>query len=265
MVVYVEYVILDNAVIDFIILYAVAKLLKLQILKLRFLLALVLAVAFAFVTPLLNLGGLLIFVVKLLMGVIIVAAAFKVRRAKQFALAYLCFMFMTFLMGGICYGLQGFMSGMQVLGSGVSYEADYPISLVILGAFVFFLGGKNLYFALRQRKHNTRVTLIHNERCLDLMALVDSGNQLLDEETHLPITFVSRLAFSKLGLGRLCAIESYKQMVCSTVGSSYNVIETLVVDKIIVDGKEFLNARVAVIDLSTKQGCDAIISDKMFA
>lgn len=265
MIVYVEYVLLDNLVIDFLILYAVSKLLKLSISKIRFMFALPLAVAFAFITPFLALNTVLLFLVKLTMGIIIVAVAFKTNLLKQFILSYLCFIFMTFLMGGICYGLQGFISGMQILGTSINYSSDYPISLIFIGAFIFFIGGKNLYFALRQRKNNAHITICLGNQSVHLMALVDSGNQLVDDENHLPITFVSRPVFQKLSTTKICEMNGYKQMICSTVGSSYNVIETLLVNKLIIDtNRTFLNARIAVIDLNTKQGCDAIISEKMF-
>ncbi len=265
MIVYIEYVLLDNFIIDFLILYAVAKILKLHISKIRFLLALALAVGFAFITPFLNIAGALLFLVKLLMGAIIVGVAFRLCKIKQFILSYLCFVFATFLMGGICYGLQGFISGMQILGTQVNYQADFPISLIFVGISIFYIGGKNLYFALRQKRHNARICAIFCGQTLDLLALVDSGNQLLDESTKRPITFISRLKFSSVATSAVDKMRGYKQMICSTVGGKYNVIDTFLVDKLVVsNGKALVDARVAVVDLSTQQGCDAIISDRFF-
>lgn len=265
MIVYIEYVLLDNFIIDFLILYAVAKILKLRISKARFLLALVLAVGFAVITPFLNIAGALLFFVKLLMGAIIVGVAFKLIKVKQFILAYLCFVFATFLMGGICYGLQGFFSGMQIIGTRIDYQSDFPISLIFIGIGVFYLGGKNIYFALRQKKHNARICVVFCGHTLELLALVDSGNQLLDESTKRPITFISRLKFSSVTTSAIDKLRGYEQVICSTVGGKYNVVDTFIVDKLIVsNGKTLINARVAVVDLSTNQGCDAIISDKVF-
>ncbi len=265
MIVYIEYVLLDNFIIDFLILYAVAKILKLRILKLRFLLALVLAVGFAFVTPFLDIAGALLFLVKLLMGAIIVGVAFKLCKVKQFVLAYLCFIFATFLMGGICYGLQGFVSGMQILGKQINYQSDFPISLIFVGMAIFYIGGKNIYFALRQKRHNARICATFCGHTLELLALVDSGNQLLDEHTKRPITFISRLKFSSVATGAVDKMRGYEQVICSTVGGKYNVVDTFLVDKLVVsNGKTLVDARVAVVDLSTKQGCDAIVSDKVF-
>ncbi len=262
MIVYIEYVLLDNLIIDFLILYSVAKILKLRIANLRFFLSLCVAVAFALLTPILNINSGVLFIVKLLMGMIIVGVAFCFSKIKQFMLAYLCFIFATFLMGGICYGLQGFVSGMQIMGTQVNYQSDFPISLIFVGAGIFYIGGKNIYFALQQKRHNTWIYAEFCGQVLELLALIDSGNQLLDERTKLPITFISRLKFCSITSRGIEKMRGYEKVICSTASGKYNVVDTFLVDKLIISNKKtIVNARVAVIDLSTNQGCDAIVSD----
>ena len=132
MIVYVEYVLLDNFIIDFIIFYSVAKILKLKIQKVRIVLACVLGVGFAFAIPFINITNIILFLIKLLMGVILVYVAFSFTKLKQFFLTYLSFIFLTFLLGGICYGLQGFVQSTKVINGTISYVNDFPVSLIIV-------------------------------------------------------------------------------------------------------------------------------------
>ena len=260
MVIYIEYVILDNLIIDFLILFAVSKLTKQKIKKTRFLLALIIAVSFAFTMAFINIGSTLLLITKLLMGAVIISTAFKLSSLKQFLLSYLSFIFTTFLMGGICYGLQGFMSS-AFKGGGLNYQRNFPISFIFIGAIIFYIGGKNLYFALRQKKLNTHILVTYCDISVELMALIDTGNQLTDG--GMPITFVSRLAFGKLTTQTIDKTRGYKQILCSTVASSNNLIDTFLVDKITTQNRTILNPRIAIVDLSSTQGCDAIISEKL--
>ncbi len=262
MIVYIEYVILDNFIIDFIILYSTAKLLKLDIKPFRLILSSILGVGFAFLTPYINIHNALLFIIKLLMGVILTYVAFKWTKAKKFFLAYFVFLFLTFLLGGICYGLQGFIQSMQVVDGTVTYSADFPVSLIIVAIFIFFILGKNLYASIKSKKKYTRISVIYQGHTLILNALIDSGNQLIDGKTKLPISFLSKKDFlNKFGNVDFKNESSYQNLLCKTITGT-KILDTILVDKIVVldNHTTLLNARIALYEFDSKQDFKAIIS-----
>ncbi len=264
MIVYVEYVLLDNFIIDFIIFYSVAKILKLKIQKVRIVLACVLGVGFAFAIPFINITNIILFLIKLLMGVILVYVAFSFTKLKQFFLTYLSFIFLTFLLGGICYGLQGFVQSTKVINGTISYVNDFPVSLIIVAIFIFFILGKNLYSTIKLKKRFISISIFYKGKELKLNALIDSGNQLIDGKTKLPISFLSKQDFIKnFGQIDFCNNSTYENLMCKTITGT-KILDTILVDKMIVENKTtILNARIALYDFDNKQEFNAIISTNL--
>ena len=265
MVVYIEYVILDNFIIDFIILFCTAKLTKLEIKKWRIFASCILGVAFAFLTPYISIHNVILFIIKLLMGVILVYVALPIKRIRQFLLAYFIFIFLTFLLGGICYGLQGFVQTAQIVDGAFTYTSEFPVSLIILAVFVFVLLGNNLYNAIKSKKKFARIAVLYNGAKLQLNALIDSGNQLIDGQTKLPISFLSRSEFiKKFGAIDFRHDATYENLLCKTITGT-KLLDTILIDKLIIleNHSTILNARIALYDFDCRQNFNAIISENM--
>ena len=264
MVVYIEYVLLDNFIIDFIILYCVGNVLKLQKNYLRIILASLVGVAFAFTMPYIVLYNIVLFIIKLLMGVIIIFICYKFNNVKSFFLAYTLFIFLTFLLGGICYGLQSFVQTPIVTGNSITYNNSFPISLVVLSVFVFFILFKNLYNSIKLKQKIAIIDIFFQNKKLTINALIDSGNQLLDTQTKLPISFLDRQDFIKT-FGQINFKEdlTYENLLCKTISGS-KLLDTILVDKLIINKKiTFLNARIALYDFDKKNNYKAIISNNL--
>lgn len=261
MIVFVEYVLIDNFIIDFIILYSVCKLLKISISRLRLVGASLLGVGFAFATPYLVLNNAILFIIKLLMGVILVYVGLPIKKIKQFILAYLAFLFLTFLLGGICYGLQGFVSSAKINNGAIEYTADFPVSLIIFAVFIFILLGNNLLQAMKSSKQNIKLDINFLGKTIRFYALVDSGNQLIDKKTKLPITFLSRKKFETAYENfNLKGASSYEYIMCKTVAGN-KFLDTITIDKMIIDNKITLkNVRIALYDFDKTQSFNAILS-----
>ena len=264
MVVYVEYVLIDNFVIDFIILYCLGKILKLHINYARLILSSFLGVAFAFLTPYLSINDIFLLLLKFAMAVVLVFLAFRFQKTKAFIIAWFCFLFLTFLLGGVCYGLQGLLNSAKILGSTFAYENSFPISLIILAVFIFIILGSNLFNYIKTNKAHANVSIVFNGQTKHFVALVDSGNQLIDEKTKIAISFLSRKDFfSYFGITDFKKILTYENILCKTVAGS-KMLDTITVDKIIIDKKiTILNARIALYNFDSNQDFNAIISSNL--
>ena len=261
MVVYIEYVLLDNFIIDFIIFYSVAHILKLNLIKWRITLACIVGVGFAFAIPYININNAILFIIKLSMGVILVYIAFSLKSLKKFILTYLVFVFLTFLLGGICYGLQGFVQSPKIMNGTISYVNEFPVSLIILAIFVFFIIGKNLYSSIKLKKKFAKIQIYHAGHQLKLNALIDSGNQLIDDKTKIPISFLSKKAFCEtFGQINFQQNSTHENLLCKTITGT-KVLDTILIDKMVIDNHiTILNARIALYDFNKKQDFNAIIS-----
>ena len=264
MVVYIEYVLIDNFVIDFIILYSLGKILKLHINYVRLVLASLLGVIFAFLTPYLSVYNILLLLLKFAMAIVLVFVAFKFKKTKNFVIAWLCFLFLTFLLGGVCYGLQGLLQSAKILGGAFAYENSFPVSLIILAVFVFIILGSNLFNYIKTNKTHANISIVFNGQTKNFVALVDSGNQLIDEKTKMAISFLNRKDFlNYFGVVDFKNILTYENILCKTVAGS-KLLDTITVDKIIVDKKiTILNARIALYNFDSTQDFNAIISSNL--
>ena len=123
MVVYVEYVIIDNMAIDYLLISLSRKTLKL---KPNFLLALLSAAvgtAAAFVIPVLSVNKGVLLAAKVAVGMIISAISGKFRNFKEYVFCYCLFILYTFLFGGAVVALSFW--GRNTISLRASATADF--------------------------------------------------------------------------------------------------------------------------------------------
>ena len=97
MAVYLEYVFLDNFIIDCILITLARKGLKLQTKKLRTTLSALFGATVAVLLPLLKLGVAIGFALKMPIGLLIVLLSGKFRNIKEYVKCFYLFLFFTFL------------------------------------------------------------------------------------------------------------------------------------------------------------------------
>ncbi len=187
--VYVEFVILDNFVIDFLILLAVCKTLRISPNWLRLTFASLLGVLVAVVYPLLPLGkgGILL---KLLFGFFIVLLSGSFRKGKCVQ-SYLFFLLYTFLMGGACIGILYLLDAKFTNASALFYISEIPVGLLLLLCVILFLLIKKLTASYR-KMHDVfpllrKLKIELFGRSIELEGFLDSGNRLYDEKSGFPI------------------------------------------------------------------------------
>ncbi len=198
--VYIEFVVLDNLIINYVLLNFVNLTLKLNAKKYLMLLSSCVGMIVAIFLPLLSLHNMVLFIIKLLLGIIMILIIKKQKNIKQYLLAYLLFLTYTFVLGGMCFGLM-FMLNMKTTFSGVIlYNFEIPISLFVL--LVLFYS-KLLFKLIRniQKKfvYHTfyyDVKITHNNKSVYISAFLDSGNHI--EIDNGGVNIINLNAFIKL-------------------------------------------------------------------
>lgn len=183
----IEYVLLENFLINFIVLKTVELFLK-EKGRFFFLSALMGAVV-TLICPLLKLSTFGSFLLQFGFAVFYVCISFKFSTFKKFSILYLAYFISAFLYGGACYFFEG------LIGSGSLLVVLMVVALV----FVVI----NILFKRRQKKKNLDsfcfdVKIEVSGKEFDFKAFLDSGNFLSDPITGKPVCLINYKAFSTL-------------------------------------------------------------------
>ncbi|MDR3318660.1 MAG: sigma-E processing peptidase SpoIIGA [Clostridiales bacterium] len=198
--VYIEYVIIDNIAIDFLIAMFTLKTLRLRVRYIRVILSALVGTGFAAVMPYIHINSYILLAVKVVIAAILVGILYPYKTVKRFFAAYLVFFGYTFLTGGACIGLIYLMTGDTAAALSLTYQA--PVSagaVLLLGAAAAWVIYKAVCYVDRERvimPFMRRFTLAVGTREASLNGLIDSGNGLFDPKTALPVIVVKARALA---------------------------------------------------------------------
>lgn len=199
MIVYIEYIIIDNMIINFIILYLTSIIMRTRLSVIRLLIGAIVGTFFAFIIPILSINSLITLLIKLLIGLLICICSNKQIKLKVLMLFYLVFLFMTFAIGGLCLTVIYFLSGEISL---ISYELDFPVGILILIVSLYAICIKRALILLKKRSKITDyiydVKLLQNGKEVKILAFFDSGNGLSDEKYNKPIVIINLATLIKI-------------------------------------------------------------------
>ena len=179
--VYVEFVIIDNFVFDYLLLLLTFYKDRKQINK-RIIISSLFGTVFALVFPLLNLHELILFALKILLAFSMVAIAGKFITFKEYILQVNKFILLTFLFGGIIYGVYS-LFGLEYSFLYGTTNSFLPLGLMILTAIILYFSGVKLFCRFFEKKliypFVCKCKLYKNGQEITVNGFIDSGNSLL--------------------------------------------------------------------------------------
>lgn len=197
--IYIEYVLLDNLLIDWLILFLTSSLLKIKFKKLNMLLSIVIGTAFAVAMPLINLNSYLLFFLKLLVGIAMVLVLKKFT-FKKFIITFITFISITFMMGGMCFGIMYLLNLDFTINGILIYGFEVPMSLFLICVFGYlYLTVKIISVVRHERqlgKYTYNITLTCNDKEYSLVGFLDTGNMVYDNGK--PVIILSYKSFKKI-------------------------------------------------------------------
>ena len=198
--VYIEYIFLDNFIINFLLLYAVTKTLRVKAKKLRLFAAALLGTILAILLPLFEVGDIAAFAVKLGTGLLMTVLACPAR-GKRFLAAYLLFVLYTFALGGAAIGLLFMLKADMRQTAALIYDFDVPIGLIIaaLALCVKLLFDLVKYLQRRRSVYPflRDIELEYNGKRFRATAFIDSGNRVYDDDGS-PVLVIGRRLAGKM-------------------------------------------------------------------
>lgn len=181
--VYIEYVILDNFIIDYLLLKYTFILTRTKSSFWQLLLCSFLGTAFAVLLPLLSINAQIKTALKVVFSFLIVLSCGLYRSKKSFFICYFIFLTFTFLLGG---GISGIFNIFNL-----SLDREYSIGIVIgLGYLLIKIITKIITFIYRKKTvfnylYDCEI-ILKNVR-LKVKGFLDTGNRLYENNENLPV------------------------------------------------------------------------------
>ena len=198
----VEYVLVDNLVINTLILFFSATILKIKKSKLRLFVSAVLGTACSLITPILNLPLWLMIVYKLLLGLVMARIGLDPSGLKQNIVFFGVFLLLTGVVGGVCFGLVYLFSGEASANGIVVFGSEIPVGAVLGVVCLTFLAIWKLFNHLSRKKLLGTFIFkaeIENEgKKTNFDVFLDSGNTLFDPITKKPVLIVEFSLFKQI-------------------------------------------------------------------
>ncbi|MBM7614580.1 sigma-E processing peptidase SpoIIGA [Alkaliphilus hydrothermalis] len=202
MIVYAEYVFLENFIMNFIILSLTAKFGKVESRKLRLVLASSMGALYAFILFFPSLHFMYSMLMKVACSMLIIIVGFSPYRFRDFFRLLGIFYLITLIFGGAAFALFYFTSFNGIISNGIFYTTNISLKNIMLSCgfaymLVNFCWGY-IQKQLSREKIYTNVKIEMNGELVELKGLVDTGNSLKDPITSYPVMIVEYDAVLKL-------------------------------------------------------------------
>lgn len=198
----VEYVLIDNVVINFLILQLSALVLRIKGRRIWFFVAALFGAAVSLVSPLLSLPTWLSILFKLILGIVISRIGLGAKGFKKDALSFSVFLIMTAAVGGACFGIVFLFGGTFDSGFLTVYNMEVPVGVVLLVASLVCAGIGRVVKVVGKRKlvgnFIFQGEISNNGKSTKFDVFLDSGNTLFDPILKKPVLIVEFSVFSKI-------------------------------------------------------------------
>lgn len=196
MTIYIDIVIIENLIMNYIILCATGIVSKIKIKHLRLIMASLLGAVYSVVAYMKILEIYSNIVLKILLSVIIVYIAYNPQTVKKLWKTLVMFYLVSFVFGGVAFSLIYIVKPQDIIMKNGLFLGTYPLKTIILGAIVAFT---IIIIAVKiiRKKFTTKdmicdIEIMLNNKKINTKALIDTGNMLKEPITNTPVVVVEK-------------------------------------------------------------------------
>ncbi|AFS78319.1 sporulation sigma-E factor-processing peptidase SpoIIGA [Gottschalkia acidurici 9a] len=202
MYVYAEYLLLENLIINYIILYSTKIFTKTCTSRRRIFLASLIGSVYTLVVFFPSVRLMAKITTKVIVAVIIIKVAFKPKNLRNFIKLIATFHLVAFTFAGACLALFYMMDVNTYIDGGIFYISNFKIKTLILGIlFGWILFQLVLeYLQSRSIKSKSFIPIIVNfkDKEVNIRGLLDTGNSLKEPMTKTPVIVVQFSAIKEI-------------------------------------------------------------------
>lgn len=202
MTIYIDIVIVENLIMNYIILYATGLISKCKIYWIRIFFASFIGAIYVATQYISKLNIYSNSVIKLILSIIIVFVAFNPQNVKKMCKQLILFYLTTFTFGGVATYLIYVLKPQNIIIKNGMYVGTYVLKVIFIGAI---LGSVILIVAFKISKNKItkkdmicKVKVKLNGKEVVLNTMVDTGNMLKEPITGNPVVVVERVALYDL-------------------------------------------------------------------
>lgn len=196
MTIYIDVVLLENLIMNYIILYATAIISKTKTKIIRLIIASGIGAVYSVVAYTSVLEIYSTFILKILLSIIITYVAFNPQSVKNMCKQLLLFYLTSFAFGGAAICLIYFIKPQDILMKNGLFVGTYPLKTIFLGAIVGFiaivLAFKIIRTKISKNSLYCNIEIEINNNKISTTAMIDTGNLLKDPITNTPVIVVER-------------------------------------------------------------------------
>ena len=194
MTIYIDVVLIENLLMNYIILYATGIVMKIKMKVVRLLLASLIGALYsimAYISTFVNYSNIIL---KFILSIIIIYVAYNPQTAKKMWKELMVFYLVSFVFGGAAFALIYIVKPQEILMKNGLFLGTYPLKTVLLGAvlaFVLII----VVFAIAKNKISKKdmfcdIKFKLNGKEIKTKAMIDTGNLLKEPITNTPVVVV---------------------------------------------------------------------------
>ena len=196
MTIYVDVVLIENLIMNYIILFATGLILKVKIKHVRLILSSLLGAIYSIVAY----GGFLqiysSFILKIILSVIIVYIAYNPKNIKGMLKELVVFYLVSFALGGCAFALLYIVRPQDIFMKDGVYIGTYPLKIALLGGITGFIITYIAFKAVKTRISKNEIiykaAVKLDEKEITINVMLDTGNMLKDPISNSPVVLVEK-------------------------------------------------------------------------
>lgn len=197
MTIYIDIVLIENLIMNYIILFTTAVVLKIKVNHIRLILASLLGAGYSIIAYMGIIKVYSSIILKIILSVLIIYIAFNPQNIKKMCKDLLLFYLVSFVFGGAAFALIYIIKPQNILMKNGLFLGTYTSKTVMLGAVVAFciiIGA----FAIIKNKISKKdmfceIEILINQKKIKTKAIIDTGNMLKEPITNVPVIVVEHI------------------------------------------------------------------------
>lgn len=194
MTIYIDVVLIENLIMNFIILLATGLILKEKIKNMRLLLASLLGAIYSVISYLSILEIYASIILKIILSIVMIYVAFNPQTIKKMWKDILLFYLTSFVFGGAAFALIYIVKPQEILMKNGLFLGTYPLKTIILGAIIAFIIIMTAFTVVKSKITKKdmfcEVEIQLNGKVIETTAMIDTGNLLKEPITNTPVVVV---------------------------------------------------------------------------
>lgn len=196
MTIYLDVVLIENLIMNYIILFATGYILKIKLHHIRLILSSLLGGIYSILAYMQVLEIYSNIIMKLILSIVMVYIAYKAKNVKILAKQIIIFYLISFVFGGSAFALLYFVKPQNISFQNGVLIGVSPIKIIITGGIIGFviitISFKNIKGRLTKKDMICNLEIIQKDKKVKVKAIIDTGNFLTDPITKMPVVVVEK-------------------------------------------------------------------------